>query len=77
MTVRDLKGTTNTSFRRLVLRGLHYTHKVIEFNSQTTNRIEPYLDMEVDEINPYIESKIDSDGELRAKARIEAIIYEN
>lgn len=77
MTVRDLKEATNTSFRRLVLRGLLYTHKVIEFNSHSTNKIEPYLDMEVEEINPYIESKIDSDGELRAKARIEAIIYEN
>lgn len=73
MTVKELSEVTR--IHRIVFRGLHYTSKVIELRGKPAIPSE-YLDKEIDEIKPYIESKIDSDGELRAKARIEVYIYD-
>ena len=74
MTVNELSEFTR--IYRIVIRGSHHTSKVIDLKGKPTIPTE-YLKLEVEYINPYIESKIDSDGELRAKARIEVIIYED
>ena len=73
MTIRELSDITR--IHRIVIRGLHHTSKVIDLKGKPTIPNE-YLKMQVDEIKPYIESKIDNDGELRAKGRIEVYIYE-
>ena len=73
MTVKELSDITGIS--RIVIRGLHYTSKVIDLKYNPTIPNE-YLEKQVDDIKPYIESKIDNYGELRARARIEVIIYD-
>jgi len=73
MTIRELSDITR--IHRIVIRVLHYTSKVIDLKGKPTIPSE-YLEKQVDEIKPYIESKIDTDGELRAKARIEVYIYD-
>ena len=77
MTIKDL--TNITRIHRIVIKTHNHPVNVIDltsgskvvdlFNSE-------YINKEVDEINPYIESKIDRDGELRAKPKLEVVIYE-
>lgn len=76
MTIKELKSKAR--IQKIVIVEKEYLRKIkvidLETNKQALNN---YLDNEVFEIQPYIESRIDYDGELRAVAKIQVIIYEN
>lgn len=73
MTIRELRQLTR--IHRVVILDLQYPVKVID-TVINSNAINNYLDKDIIEIKPFIESKIDNDGELRAKPRIEVYIYD-
>ena len=76
MTIKELKSKTRINRIVIVEKEYLRTIKVIDLELNRKS-IDDCLDKEVFEIHPYIESKIDYDGELRAVAKIEAIIYED
>lgn len=76
MTIKELKSKTRIQKIVIVEKEYLRTIKVIDLEVNN-NALNDYLDNEGFEIQPYIESRIDYDGELRAVAKIQAIIYED